>query len=99
MTIEITDISLDEEHVVTIEGIDVSEEHLQRLERIRDDGFERELTFRIDTAGPENRTSRKYFHTWIHRQKATKSCSTYGEALRAVVGTVTTISGKYLILE
>lgn len=97
MTVEITDVAIDEEKVVTIDAIDVSEEHMQRLERIRDDGgFERELQFCFDT---KEQQASKYLSFFLHHQLATVGCETYGEALRAVIGTRTDLSGKYLVWE
>ena len=48
MTIEITSAKLSH-GVVTITAIDCSEEHLQYMERYRDDGFEKQLEFVFDT--------------------------------------------------
>ena len=47
MTIEITSVKLSH-GVVTIKAIDCSEEHLQYMERCRDDGFEKQLEFVFD---------------------------------------------------
>lgn len=47
MTIEITSVKLSH-GVVTITAIDCSEEHLQYMERCRDDGFEKQLEFLMD---------------------------------------------------
>lgn len=96
MTIEITSISVDK-GIVSITAIDCSEENLQRLERIRDDGFQKELTFIFDTSCKNDFT---YLHNWLHRQKVVKEQKpkTWGEALNSVYGIITTISGKYLEL-
>ena len=48
MTIEVTSTSICS-GIVRIYGIDCSEENLQRMERIRDDGTEREVVFVFDT--------------------------------------------------
>lgn len=90
MTIEITSINL-KDGVVTITAIDVSEENLQMLERNRED-VEREVHFIFDT---HERKEYQYLYSWLHRQKVTKECSTWGEALNAVIGIITTISQKY----
>ena len=95
MTIEVTSTSICS-GIVRIYGIDCSEENLQRMERIRDDGTEREVVFVFDT-----KNDQKYFEylsCWLHRQKITKESATYGEALKKIIGIITTISGKYLEL-
>lgn len=38
----------------------------------------------------------EYLTYWLHHQKVTAGCKTYGEAFYRIRGTVTTISGKYL---
>ena len=91
MMIEITSVSLNQ-GVVNIFAIDVSEENLQRLERTRDDGFEQEVEFVFDTHQKEHFL---YLNRWLRKQKATKGCSTWGEALHSILGTITTISAKY----
>lgn len=96
MLIEITSYSV-EKGIVSIEAIDCSEENLQRLERVRDDGIPKELTFIFDTSSKNDFT---YLYNWLHRQKVVKEQNpkTWGEALNSVRGIVTTISGKYLEL-
>lgn len=89
--IEITAVSISK-GIVNIEAIDVSEENLQKLERTRDDGFEKEVSFVFDTHDQEAQT---YLYQWLRRQKSTKGCKTWGMALNAVVGTHVTISQKY----
>lgn len=89
--IEITAVSLSK-GIVTIEAIDISEENLQKLERTRDDGFEKEVKFEFDTHDPEVQT---YLYYWLKRQKSTKGCETWGMALQAVLGTHVSISQKY----
>lgn len=91
MLIEITGVSL-ENGIVRIYGTDCSEENLQRIERIRDDGFEEEITFLIDTTQAKEQLQ---LYRWLKHQKATRKAKTYGEALQATIGTITTISGKY----
>ena len=101
MTIEITSTDITN-RIVTINATDVSEEHLQRMERTRDDGFERELTFSFDLCA---RTENIYLYRFLHRQKAVKDILAAGEhltlkeALQATVGTVTQINGKYLNMD
>lgn len=91
MMIEITAVSI-RNAVVTIDGIDISEENLQRMERIRDDGFEKQVVFVFDTHDPE---AQHYLYRWLKRQKATQGCKTWGLALNAITGTHVTISQKY----
>ena len=73
--------------VVTITVIDCSEEHLQYMERYRDDGFEKQLEFVFDTT---SRQQFPYFRKWMKEQKAAKQAITWGDALSAIIGTVTT---------
>lgn len=98
MTIEITSTNITD-RVVNISGIDVSDENLQRLERTRDDGFEREVDFSFDL---REKDPNIYLNKFLHRQKAVKKILptngetiTLKEALNATVGTITTINGKY----
>lgn len=85
MTIEIKSAYI-AEGVVFITAVDVSEEHLQYMERNRDDGLEKEIQFVFDTrVSPEFQA----LHRWLHKQKATKQSRTYGEALAAIIGTIT----------
>ena len=65
------------------------------LERNReDDGSERELEFIFD------KESLDYLYKWLHRQKAVKKAAPQKlkEAVAATLGTICTISGKYLEL-
>lgn len=91
MMIEITSVSLNR-GIVNIFAIDVSEENLQRIERTRDDGAEQEVEFIFDTHQKEDFL---YLNRWMKKQKATKGCSTWGEALNSILGTITAISAKY----
>ena len=93
MTVEIVSVLLDQDRVVRISAVDVSEEHLMKLER-RDDGRERELEFVFNS---REKKACQYLVAWLHRQKATAGCRTYGEALRAVEGTRTQLSGRYIV--
>ena len=70
------------------------EEHLQYMERCRDDGFEKQLEFVFDTT---SRQQFPYFRKWMKEQKAAKQAITWGDALSAIIGTVTTINGKYRV--
>ena len=94
MTVEITSATI-QNRIVEIEAIDVSEEHLQHIKRYRDDGFERELLFTFDLC---DRWQNSYIYRFLHQQKIVKerNPSLLIDALQCTVGTVTSISGKYL---
>lgn len=94
MTVEITGYSFiaGECHIF---ANDVDERHLQQLERNRyDDGSERELEFIF------TKEDYRYLYAWLKRQKPVKKAApdTFGEAVTALIGSITTISGKYLEL-
>ena len=93
MLVEILSVTL-KKGIVEIQALDVSEENLSRMERMRDDMNNPELTFLLDT---REEKVLMYLNNWLHRQKAVRKqeCTTWGQALQAVVGTITTISGKY----
>lgn len=93
MTVEIVSVCL-KEGIVTLTAIDCSEENLQRFERTRDDGFEKELEFLFDT---HNKRDYLDLYKWIKEQKATRQARTWGEAIRSVNGTVTTISCRHRV--
>ena len=96
MTVEITGYAFRKEGGVRLYATDIDERRLQILERNRfDDGSERELEFNFP------RTSYDYLYGWLRRQKSVKTATpkTLGDAIRATLGTVTSISGKYLELE
>ena len=84
MRIEITGVSL-VNGVVTISAADVSEENLQRMERTRSEEL-RELEYQFDT---KHKPALDYLNRYMHRQKAAKGSKTWGDALRAIIGTVT----------
>ena len=90
MLIEISGEALNK-GIVSIFGMDVSEENLQRIERNRFDDGE-EITFIFDT---RNERVQQDFCRWLKQQKAARGKTTYGEALRATVGTIVYISGRY----
>ena len=94
MTIEITSATM-QHGIITITGIDVSEENLQRMERIRDDGFERELAFLFDT---KEKKAVEYIYKWLKRRKS-KEAATWGEAVSSTVGRITTISARYRVYD
>lgn len=78
--------------IVKIQALDVSDQNLQRMERIRDDGQEKEVEFVFDTVRKEEYT---YLRQWLKRQKVTREAKTWGEALTAMIGIITVINGKY----
>ncbi len=84
------------ERVVYITAIDVSEEHLQRIERSRDDVPDKDIDFVFDT---KDFYQQKYIYKWLKRQKVTENASTWGEALRNTQGTIVTISSKYRVFD
>lgn len=92
MTVEITGCTFGK-GFVRIYATDCSERHLQMIERNRyDDGDEKELEFVFP------RESYNYLYGWLKRQKSVKTAApkTLGDAVRATLGIVTNISGKYL---
>ncbi len=93
MTVDIISAEI-ADGIVSFEAVDSSEENLMRMERIRDDGFERTVRFVFDTSEPK---TFKYLYHWLHSQKIIKERNpkTYGEAVQAVVGTRVNINGHY----
>lgn len=91
MTVEITSVDLNK-GVVSITAIDCSEENLQKMERQRDDGFERELNFMFDT---HEKNDYLYLRKWLKSQKTAAQAKTWGDALHSILGIVTSINGKY----
>ena len=84
MTIEVVSISITNK-IVTITALDVSEEHLQWIERLRNDDFEKEVEYSFDTRDP---VQRKYLYYFLKNQKAARNSETWGEAIRSIVGTI-----------
>ena len=95
MTVTITGFAFGKGGGVRLYAEDTDEYRLQKLERNRYDDGGRELEFVFP------RTSYDYLYGWLKRQKSVKKASpeTLGDAIRATVGTVTTISGKYIEFE
>ena len=94
MTVEIIAANI-RDSIVTITALDVSEEHLQWIERTRNDGFEKEIEYAFDTKNPEHR---KYLYRFLKRQKAATNSSTWGEAIRSIIGTIIqSPSGTYRV--
>ena len=99
MTIEVLDMRIIDKKsgLVRLIARDVSEEHLQYLERYRDDGFEEDLTFEWFTQDQRQFNAMK---KWLKMQKATNSSKTFGEAMRAVEGIITqSPAGRYRVWE
>lgn len=94
MTVEITGYAF-QDGELHLFATNVDERHLQQVERNRyDDGSEQELEFIF------TKESFKYLYNWLKRQKAVQKAEpkTFGDAVRATLGIITTISGKYLEL-
>lgn len=89
--VEINSVSL-HEGIITIFGNDVSHSSSDRLERIRTDETEREVTFIFDS---HDFKDYEYLSDWLHSQKASKGASTWGEALNSIVGTRTQIASIF----
>lgn len=81
-----------EKGIAIITVIDVSEENLRKMERLRGDTFDHEMEFRFDTHEMEDL---EYLWKWLKRQKVTKGCKTWGEALHSTIGTITVIAPRY----
>lgn len=91
MDVEI--ISCEVDHgIVKILAVDVSDQNLRRLERLRDDASETIVEFVFDTV---RKGDYLYLRSWLKSQKATRQARTWGEALAAVAGSITTISTRY----
>lgn len=68
MLVEILSVTL-KKGIVEIQALDVSEENLSRMERMRDDMNNPELTFLLDT---REEKVLMYLNNWLHRQKAVR---------------------------
>lgn len=95
MTVEIQSVGL-QNGIVIISAVDCSEEHLQYMERFRDDGVEKEILFSFDT---RYRNQYLALRSWLKQQKAARQSKTWGEALASVTGIVTSINAKYRVWE
>lgn len=91
MDIEIISVEI-KKGIVMITGIDVSDENLRRMERMKDDGMQTEVTFCFDSHQSKDL---QYLYNWLKRQKAAKGATTWGEALHKTIGTITVIAKKY----
>lgn len=98
MLVEILSVTL-KKGIVEIQALDVSEENLSRMERMRDDMNNPELTFLLDT---REEKVLMYLNNWLHRQKAVRKqeCTTWGQALQAVVScwSVRPVSWSFIII-
>lgn len=90
MTVEVTSVNIQRGGVVTISCVDVSEENLQRIERVRDDGFQKEINLVIDT---KDKKAFYSLRSWMLKQACTAGKKTWGTALLSVVGTITDLYG------
>ena len=80
--------------VVEITAADVSEEHLQYMERTRMDEI-REVKYLFDT---HDAAAFKFLRWFLKNQKSCRSAATYGEALARIQGTiVNSPSNKYRV--
>jgi len=95
MRVEIKGVGL-QNGIVTISCIDCSEEHLQWIERTRDDGIEREFDLVIDS---KDTKAFKSLRRWMRKQSCTGGKTTWGAALNALRGTITDTYGigKYRV--
>lgn len=71
MTIEIEEVTV-KDGIVRITALNCSEENLQKLERLRDDCYQKELQFVFDTRN--NKSDCIYLTYWLHHQKVTAGC-------------------------
>lgn len=91
MTIEITGIGFDESKQLHIYGIDREKLVLARTNRELEEEPEVELVF--------TKNDIEYLFKFLHRQKAVKDAKpkTLGDALHAIIGTVTNIQRSYMV--
>ena len=100
MTVEIVGYSIvkreNQKNAVRIYCIDVSEEHLQHIERSRLDENPREMVFEF---GDDQAYS--YLYRRLSKMEQTREAKTWGEALSRIVGTVsgTCFQFKYRVYE
>ena len=82
--VEVTSVSI-QNGIVVFEAVDISEARLEWLERTRTDQPEKVVEIIYDT---HDSRQANQLRNWIKSQKVTKNCTTWGEALRAVLGTI-----------
>lgn len=99
MTIEIISASIISRHAIQITAINCSEENFERMERLRDDSYEQEIQYYFDSIS--NPKAFYVLRKWLQKQKTTAKAETWGEALQAVVGTITDSYGigKFRVME
>lgn len=99
MTIEIISASITSRHSIEITAIDCSEENFARMQRLRDDSCEQEIQYCFDSTS--NSKAFYVLRKWLQKQKTTAKAETWGEALQAVVGTITDSYGigKYRVMD
>lgn len=98
MTVEITGTKI-ENGSVFIYALDsrAIEERYQNRERTDE---EREIEFEFDLSEVSKSPSDYlYLKKFLKTQKAVQGARTWGEALSAIVGTITQISKRYLVIE
>lgn len=91
--VEIKSVELNK-GLVTICCNDVSDDNLERLERLRDDGTEKEVSFVFDS---HDKKDYIFLRNWLRNQKVTKDATTWGEALNSIVGIYTQLPGKFRV--
>lgn len=91
MDVEILSVEINK-GIVSFYCINVSDENLRRMERMRDDATEEEVVFNFDTHNPK---AFQILRAWLHQQKRTKDSKTWGEALQSVVGTITVLPSGF----
>ncbi|MGO5337909.1 hypothetical protein ACTQZS_14110 [Bilifractor sp. LCP19S3_H10] len=99
MTIEITSATIISRYRIEITAIDCSEENLQKMERLREDNFEKEIYYVFDkTANPKALYAAR---NWLQKQSATAKAGSWADALNSIVGIVTDSYGigKYRVVE
>lgn len=94
MKVEITGYSLEEGYlIIYATNLDAYEDNVFDRNRI-DDPDDYAVEFHFDTKNDE--VVRAYVVRWLHANKACRGCKNYGEALRALIGTVTILNREYL---
>ena len=95
MRVQIITASIDKNKVLHIYGESVDDQRACRDERGRSDRIQ-QRHFELDT---RNKITQKYVVWFLHDQKTTKACKTYGEAVQAIVGTTVDIQKKYQVYD
>lgn len=94
MKVEITGYSLEEGYlIIYATNLDAYEDNVFDRNRI-DDPDDYAVEFHFDTKNDPVVCA--YVSRWLHANKACKGSKNYGEALRAIIGTVTILKKEYL---